>query len=64
MIIYRTGYFSDYFYFRENYKIIAIELSTQQILHAIKRINFIANLGPASQTLREYCKSFEEYILV
>ena len=41
----------DYFYFKENYKMIAIDLSKQQVLHsdprAIQQINFMANLDRA-----------------
>ena len=45
---YTTGCLLDYPYFKENYKIIAIDLSKQQALHtdpkAIHQINFTANL--------------------
>ena len=41
----------DYPYFKKNYKIIAIDLSKQQVLdaegRAIQQINFIANLDKA-----------------
>ena len=39
----------DYSYFKENYKIIAIDLSKQQVLDAdprtIQQINFMVNLA-------------------
>ena len=45
---YTTGCLLDYPYFRDNYKIIAIDLSRQQALDLdptkIQQINFIANL--------------------
>ena len=45
---YTTGCLLDYSYFKENYKLIAIDLSKQQALDAdpttIQRINFTANL--------------------
>ena len=45
---YTTGCLLDYSYFKENYKMIAIDLSKQQALdadpRAIKQINFTANL--------------------
>ena len=45
---YTTGCLLDYFYFKENYKLIAIDLSKQQTLDAdptaIQQINFTANL--------------------
>ena len=45
---YITGCLLDYTYFKENYKLIAIDLSKQQALHAdpraIQQINFTANL--------------------
>ena len=41
----------DYSYFKENYKMIAIDLSKQQVLdadpRAIQQINFTANLDRA-----------------
>ena len=44
----------DYAYFRDNYKIIAIDLSKQQALdadpRAIYHINFTANLDRANNT--------------
>ena len=45
---YTNGCLLDYSYFKENYKIIAIDLSKQQALDAdprtIQQINFTANL--------------------
>ena len=45
---YTTGCLLDYSYFKENYKLIAIDLSKQQALGAdptaIQQINFTANL--------------------
>ena len=45
---YTTGCLSDYPYFKENYKMIAIDLNKQQVLdadpRAIQLINFTANL--------------------
>ena len=44
----------DYPYFKENYKMIAIDLSKQQALYAdpraIQQINLTANLGRAGNT--------------
>ena len=51
---YTTGCLLDYAYFRDIYKMIAIDLSKQQALdadpRAIKQINFIANLDRAGNT--------------
>ena len=48
---YTTGCLLDYSYFKENYKMIAIDLSKQQALdvdpRAIQQINFTANLDRA-----------------
>ena len=48
---YTTGCLLDYSYFKENYKLIAIDLSKQQALdadpRAIQQINFTANLQRA-----------------
>ena len=45
----------DYSYFKENYNIIAIDLSKQQALDAdpreIQQINFTANLDRAGNTI-------------
>ena len=51
---YTTGCLLDYAYFRDNYKMIAIDLDKQQALDAdprtIHQINFTANLDRASNT--------------
>ena len=51
---YATGCLLDYSYFKENYKMIAIDLSKQQALDAdprtIQQINFTANLDRAGNT--------------
>ena len=49
-----TGCLLDYSYFKENYKMILIDLSKQQVLRpdsrAIQQINFTANLDRAGNT--------------
>ena len=49
-----NGCLLDYTYFKENYKLIAIDLSKQQELdadpRAIQQINFTANLDRAGNT--------------
>ena len=51
---YTTGCLLDYSYFKENYKMIAIDLSKQQVLdadpRAIQQINFTANLEREGKT--------------
>ena len=51
---YTTGYLLDYPYFRDNYKIIAVDLSRQQELdadpRAIQQISVTANLERAGDT--------------
>ena len=51
---YTTGCLLDYSYFNENYKMIAIDLSKQQVLdadpRAIQQINFTANLDRDGNT--------------
>ena len=51
---YTTGCLLDYSYFKENYKMIAIDLSKQQVLDAdprsIQQISFTANLDRARNT--------------
>ena len=51
---YTTGCLLDYTYFKNYYKIIAVDLSKQQALgtdpKAIKQINFTANLDRAERT--------------
>ena len=48
---YAIGWLLDYPYFKENYKVIAIDLSKQQALYPdpreIQQINFTANLDRA-----------------
>ena len=51
---YTSGCLLDYAYFRDNYKMIAIDLSRQKALdadpRAIQQINFTANLDRADDT--------------
>ena len=51
---YTTGCLLEYSYFRDHYKVIAIDLSKQQVLDAdptaIQQINFTANLDRAGDT--------------
>ena len=51
---YTTGCLLDYSYFKENYKLIAIDLSKQQALdadpRAIQQIDFTANLDRIGNT--------------
>ena len=51
---YTTGCLLDYSYFKDHYKMIAIDLSKQQVLdadpRAIQQINFTANLDRAGNT--------------
>ena len=51
---YTTGCLLDYPYFKDNYKMIAVDLSKQQALDADSwanlQINFTANLDRASNT--------------
>ena len=51
---YTTGCLLDYSYFKDHYKMIAIDLSKQQALdadpRAIQQINFTANLDRAENT--------------
>ena len=51
---YTTGYLLDYTYFEDHYKMIAIDLSKQQVLdadpRAIQQINFTANLDRDGNT--------------
>ena len=53
--IYTTGCLLDYLYFKENYKMIAIDLNRQNELDAdprtIQQINFTANLDRAGNTI-------------
>ena len=51
---YTTGFLLDYQYFRDNYKMIAVDLSRQQALdadpRAIQQVNFTANFDRAGDT--------------
>ena len=51
---YTIGCLLDYIYFKSYYKIIAVNLSKQQALHAdpkaVQQINFTANLERAGNT--------------
>ena len=51
---YTTGCLLDYSYFKDYYKMIAIDLSKQQVLYAdpiaFQQINFTANLDRAENT--------------
>ena len=51
---YTTGWLFDYSYFKDHYKMIAIDLSKQQALdadpRAIQQINFTANLDKTGNT--------------
>ena len=51
---YTTGCLLDYTYFKKYYKMIAVDLSKQQVLDAdpkaIQQINFTANLDRANTT--------------
>ena len=51
---YMTGFLLDYSYFKENYRVVAIDLSKQQALdpdlRAIQQINFTANLDRVGNT--------------
>ena len=53
---YTTGCLLDYSYFKDHYKMIAIDLSKQQALdadpRAIQQINFAANLDSAGNATR------------
>ena len=52
---YTTGCLLDYSYFKNHYKMIVIDLSKQQALHAdpraIQQIDFTANLDRAGNTM-------------
>ena len=55
---YTTGCLLDYPYFKNHYKMIAIDLSKQQALdadpRAIQQINFTANLGRNGNTTMSF----------
>ena len=73
---YTTGCFLDYPYFKENYKMIAIDLSRQNELdadhRAIQQMNFTENLDRAGNRSKRnyfriftgYCKSFVNTVLL
>ena len=52
---YTTGCLLDYNYFKNYYKVIAVDLSKQQALHAdpkpIQKINFTANLEEIQESI-------------
>ena len=64
---YTTGCLLDYPYFKNYYKMIAIDLSKQQALDsdpkAIQLINFIENLHPAGNTTFFIIEEVKETIL-
>ena len=45
---YTTGNLLDYDYFKKHYKLIAIDLSKQQVLQVLQQINFIGRLENAA----------------
>ena len=57
---YTTGCLLDYVYFKNYYKMIAVDLSKQQALHAdpkaIQQINFTANLDMEIQDSISFLK--------
>ena len=74
---YATGCLLDYTYFKKYYKMIAIDLSKQQVLDAdpkaIQQINFTANLDRANtrfyfileevkETLREFSQGTVKFL--
>ena len=58
---YTTGCLLDYSYFKENYKVIAIDLSKQQAFdadpRAIHQISFAKNLDRAGNTTAFFIKT-------
>ena len=65
---YTTSCLLDYIYFNKYYKMIAVDLSTQQALNAnpkaIQQINFTANLDRAGSTRIYFIlKEVEETVL-
>ena len=64
---YATGCFLDYSYFKENYKMIAIDLGKQQTLDAdpteIEQINFTANLERTGNTTIFIIEEAKETVL-
>ena len=65
---YTTGCLLDYTYFKKYYKIIAIDLSRQQVLdadpRAIQQINFTANLDRAGIILFHPWRSKRDYFWI
>ena len=61
---YTTGCFLDYNYFKKHYKLIAIDLSKQQVLNAhpkaIEQINFTGNLGRQGNAITTVFSIIEE----
>ena len=64
---YTTGCLLDYSYFKENYKMIAIDLSKQQVLdadpRAIEQINSATNLVRAGNTTMFFTEEAKETVL-
>ena len=64
---YTSGCLLDYSYFKENYNMVAIDLSKQQALdadpRAIQQINFTANLDRAGNTTMFFIKKKPKKIL-
>ena len=64
---YTTGCLLDYPYFKDNYKMIAVDLSKQQALdadtRAIQQINFTANLDRANTRIYFILEEAKETIL-
>ena len=65
---YTTGCLLDYSYFKENYKMIAIDLSKQQVIDAVPRaiqqINSTANLdGDGNATMSFVIEEAKETVL-
>ena len=64
---YTTGCLLDYSYFKENYKMIAIDLSKQQALNVdartIQQINSTANLDRAEATMFFIIEEAKEIVL-
>ena len=64
---YTTGCLLDYSYFKDNYKMIAVDLSKQQALdadtRAIQQINFTANLDRANTRIYFILEEAKETIL-
>ena len=65
---YTTGNLLDYDYFKKHYKLIAIDLSKQQVLQEnedlIQQINFIGRLDRSSQCFYYHRKERKYYIKI